>query len=413
MFFRLLGPGLVTGAADDDPSGIATYSQAGAQFGYGLLWTVFLTTPFMIAIQVVSAKIGRVTGRGIAANLNQFAPRPVVLGLVSLLVIANTFNIAADIAAMGEALWLVVGGLKHEHALIFAAGSVLLQIFVPYRRYAPILKFLTLILFLYVATAFTVNIPWSEALLAAIWPKPSLDPGYFLMLVAVLGTTISPYLFFWQAAQEVEEMNQKKIRRPLRELSRGGQSEIDRIAVDTTVGMIFSNGIAFFIILTTAAVLNANGVKDIHTAADAANALRPLAGELTFVMFSLGIIGTGLLAIPVLAGAAAYGVADAFGWPATLEAKAPDAVGFYTIIAAATIIGLALGFTALDPIKMLIWSAVLNGVVAVPIMVAMMLIVSSTKIMQRFRAKPWLIMLGWLGTAVMAIAVLALLWTSL
>jgi NRAMP (natural resistance-associated macrophage protein)-like metal ion transporter len=413
MFFRLLGPGLVTGAADDDPSGIATYSQAGAQFGYGLLWTVFLTTPFMIAIQVVSAKIGRVTGRGIAANLNQFAPRPVVLGLVSLLVIANTFNIAADIAAMGEALWLVVGGLKHEHALIFAAGSVLLQIFVPYRRYAPILKFLTLVLFLYVATAFTVNIPWSEALLAAIWPNPSLDPGYFLMLVAVLGTTISPYLFFWQAAQEVEEMNQKKMRRPLRELSRGGQSEIDRIALDTTVGMIFSNGIAFFIILTTAAVLNANGVKDIHTAADAANALRPLAGELTFVMFSLGIIGTGLLAIPVLAGAAAYGVADAFGWPATLEAKAPEAVGFYTIIAAATIIGLALGFTSLDPIKMLIWSAVLNGIVAVPIMVAMMLIVSSTKIMQRFRAKPWLIVLGWLGTAVMAIAVLALLWTSI
>jgi NRAMP (natural resistance-associated macrophage protein)-like metal ion transporter len=413
MFFRLLGPGLVTGAADDDPSGIATYSQAGAQFGYGLLWTVFLTTPFMIAIQVVSAKIGRVTGRGIAANLNQFAPRPVVLGLVSLLVIANTFNIAADIAAMGEALWLVVGGLKHEHALIFAAGSVLLQIFVPYRRYAPILKFLTLVLFLYVATAFTVNIPWSEALLAAIWPNPSLDPGYFLMLVAVLGTTISPYLFFWQAAQEVEEMNQKKMRRPLRELSRGGQSEIDRIALDTTVGMIFSNGIAFFIILTTAAVLNANGVKDIHTAADAANALRPLAGELTFVMFALGIIGTGLLAIPVLAGAAAYGVADAFGWPATLEAKAPEAVGFYTIIAAATIIGLALGFTSLDPIKMLIWSAVLNGIVAVPIMVAMMLIVSSTKIMQRFRAKPWLIVLGWLGTAVMAIAVLALLWTSI
>ncbi|HEX4554292.1 MAG TPA: divalent metal cation transporter, partial [Xanthobacteraceae bacterium] len=327
MFFRLLGPGLVTGAADDDPSGIATYSQAGAQFGYGLLWTVFLTTPFMIAIQVVSAKIGRVTGRGIAANLNHFAPRPVVLGLVSLLVIANTFNIAADIAAMGEALWLVVGGLKHEHALIFAAGSVLLQIFVPYRRYAPILKFLTLVLFLYVATAFTVNIPWSEALLAAIWPKPSPDPAYFLMLVAVLGTTISPYLFFWQAAQEVEEMNQKKIRRPLRELTRGGQSEIDRIAIDTTAGMILSNGIAFFIILTTAAVLNAHGVKDIHTAADAANALRPLAGELTFVMFSLGIIGTGLLAIPVLAGAAAYGVADAFGWPATLEAKAPDAVG--------------------------------------------------------------------------------------
>ena len=413
MLFRLLGPGLVTGAADDDPSGIATYSQVGAQFGYGMLWTVFLTTPVMIAIQVISAKIGRVTGLGIAANLNKFAPRPVVLTLVALLVIANTFNIAADIAAMGEALWLVVGGLKHEHALIFAAGSVLLQVFVPYRRYAPVLKFLTLVLFLYVATAFTVDIPWGEALLAAVWPKPSIDPDYFLMLVAVLGTTISPYLFFWQAAQEVEEMNQGKIRRPLRELSRGGQSEIDRIAFDTTVGMILSNGIAFFIILTTATVLNTHGVKDIHTAADAANALRPLAGELTFLMFSLGIIGTGMLAIPVLAGSAAYAVADAFGWPATLEAKAPDAVGFYSIIAAATIIGLALGFSSLDPIKMLISSAVLNGIVAVPIMVAMMLIVSSKKIMQRFRARPWLIALGWLGTAVMAIAVLALLWTSI
>jgi len=413
MLFRLLGPGLVTGAADDDPSGIATYSQVGAQFGYGMLWTVFLTTPVMIAIQVISAKIGRVTGLGIAANLNKFAPRPVVLTLVALLVIANTFNIAADIAAMGEALWLVVGGLKHEHALIFAAGSVLLQVFVPYRRYAPVLKFLTLVLFLYVATAFTVDIPWGEALLAAVWPKPSIDPDYFLMLVAVLGTTISPYLFFWQAAQEVEEMNQGKIRRPLRELSRGGQSEIDRIAFDTTVGMIFSNGIAFFIILTTAAVLNTHGVKDIHTAADAANALRPLAGELTFLMFSLGIIGTGLLAIPVLAGSAAYAVADAFGWPATLEAKAPDAIGFYSIIAAATVIGLALGFSSLDPIKMLIWSAVLNGIVAVPIMVAMMLIVSSKKIMQRFQARPWLIALGWLGTGVMAIAVLALLWTSI
>jgi NRAMP (natural resistance-associated macrophage protein)-like metal ion transporter len=413
LLMRLLGPGLVTGAADDDPSGIATYSQAGAQFGYGLLWTVFLTTPCMIAIQVISAKIGRVTGHGIAANLGHFAPRPVVLGLVSLLVIANTFNIAADIAAMGEALWLVVGGLKHEHALIFAAGSVLLQVFVPYRRYAPFLKFLTLVLFLYVATAFTVHIPWSQALLATFWPKPSADPDYFLMVVAVLGTTISPYLFFWQAAQEVEEMNQGKVRRPLRDLSRGGKVEIDRIAFDTTVGMIFSNAIAFFIILTTAAVLNANGVTDIHTAADAANALRPLAGELTFVLFALGIIGTGLLAIPVLAGSAAYGVADAFGWPATLQAKAPDAVGFYSIIAAATIIGLVLGFTSLDPIKMLIWSAVLNGIVAVPIMVAMMFIVSHREIMQRFRAGPWLVAFGWLGTAVMAVAVLALTWTSL
>src|SRR4051812_9390755 len=248
MVVRLLGPGLVTGAADDDPSGIATYSQAGAQFGYNLLWTVFLTTPFMIAIQLVSARIGRVTGKGLAANVMELAPRWLVLGLVFLLVAANTFNIAADIAAMAEALSLVIGGLNHEHALIFAATSTLLEVFVPYRRYAPVLKFLTLALFAYVATAFTVKIPWSTALLATVWPRAHINADYFLMVVAVLGTTISPYLFFWQASQEVEEMHQGKTRRPLRELSRGGALELDRIKVDTTVGMIFSNAIAFFII---------------------------------------------------------------------------------------------------------------------------------------------------------------------
>jgi NRAMP (natural resistance-associated macrophage protein)-like metal ion transporter len=413
IFFRLLGPGLVTGAADDDPSGIATYSQAGAQFGYGLLWTVFLTTPFMIAIQLVSAQIGRVTGKGLAANVSQFAPRWLMISLVSLLVAANTFNIAADIAAMGEALSLVIGGLNHEHALIFAAVSTLLQVFVPYRRYAPILKFLTLTLFVYVATAFTVKIPWGKALLSALWPNPTFNLDYFLMIVAVLGTTISPYLFFWQASQEVEEMSHGKRRRPLNELRRGGHPEIDRIAVDTTVGMLFSNAIAFFIILTTAAVLNANGVTNIQTAAQAAEALRPLAGELTFLLFALGIVGTGLLAIPVLAGSAAYGVAEAFGWPASLEAKAPDAINFYGIIAAATVIGFGLGFTSIDPIKMLIWSAVLNGIVAVPIMIAMMVTISKVRLMGRFIGKPWLLGFGWAGTALMALAVIALVWSSL
>jgi NRAMP (natural resistance-associated macrophage protein)-like metal ion transporter len=413
MLLRLLGPGLVTGAADDDPSGIATYSQAGAQFGYGLLWTVFLTTPFMIAIQLVSAQIGRVTGRGLAANVMELAPRWIVLALISLLVAANTFNIAADIAAMGEALSLVIGGLDHEHALIFASTSTLLQVFVPYRRYAPVLKFLTLTLFAYVATAFTVNIPWSAALLAAVWPKPTINTDYFLMVVAVLGTTISPYLFFWQASQEVEEMKQGKIQRPLRDLSRGGHGEIDRIRIDTIVGMIFSNVIAFFIILTTAAVLNAGGITNINSATQAAEALRPLAGNLTFFLFALGIIGTGMLAIPVLAGSAAYGVAEAFGWHATLEAKAPDAVGFYAIIAAATVIGFGLGFTGIDAIHMLVWSAVLNGIVAVPIMAMMMVIVGNSRLMGRFRAKPWLVGFGWVGTGLMALAVVALLWSSL
>jgi NRAMP (natural resistance-associated macrophage protein)-like metal ion transporter len=411
MLLRLLGPGLVTGAADDDPSGIATYSQAGAQFGYGLLWTVFLTTPFMIAIQLVSARIGRVTGKGLAANFMALAPRWLVLALVFLLVAANTFNIAADIAAMGEALSLVIGGLNHEHALIFAATSTLLQVFVPYRRYAPVLKFLTLTLFAYVATALSVNIPWSTALLAAIWPRPTINTGYFLMVVAVLGTTISPYLFFWQASQEVEEMNQGRKDRPLRELAKGGDPELDRIRIDTTVGMLFSNAIAFFIILTTAAVLNAHGVTNINSATQAAEALRPLAGDFTFLLFALGIIGTGMLAIPVLAGSAAYGVSEAFGWHATLEAKAPDAVGFYTIIGAATVIGFGLGFTGIDAIHMLVWSAVLNGIVAVPIMAMMMVIVANAGLMGRFRAKSWLVALGWLGTGLMAVAVIALFWS--
>jgi NRAMP (natural resistance-associated macrophage protein)-like metal ion transporter len=413
IVLRLLGPGLVTGAADDDPSGIATYSQAGAQFGYGLLWTVFLTTPFMIAIQLVSARIGRVTGKGLAANVMELAPRWLLLGLVFLLVAANTFNIAADIAAMGESLSLVIGGLNHEHALIFAATSTLLQVFVPYRRYAPVLKFMTLTLFAYVATALTVKIPWSEALLAAIWPKPVINADYFMMVVAVLGTTISPYLFFWQASQEVEEMHQGKLSRPLRELKRGGDPELDRIRIDTTVGMIFSNLIAFSIILTTAAVLNAHGVTNINSATEAAEALRPLAGNFTFFLFALGIIGTGMLAIPVLAGSAAYGVSEAFGWPATLEAQAPDAVGFYTIIAAATVIGFGLGFTGIDAIHMLVWSAVLNGIVAVPIMAMMMVIVANARLMGRFKAKSWLIALGWLGTGLMGLAVIALLGSSL
>src|SRR6267378_203965 len=298
LVLRLLGPGLVTGAADDDPSGIATYSQAGAQFGYGLLWTVFLTTPFMIAIQLVSAFIGRVTGEGIAATAKRHYPRPFVLVLVGLLVVANTINIAADLAAMGEALSLVIGGLNHEHALIFAATSVLLQIFLPYHRYEPILKVLTLVLFLYVGVVFTVQIPWKEVAIGTLVPMPSLDGPFLLMVVAVLGTTISPYLFFWQASQEVEEMRGVRRRRPLKELKSGGSPELERMTIDTSVGMIFSNLIAYFIILTTAATLHSHGVTDIKTAADAASALRPIAGDFAFLLFALGIIGTGLLAIP-------------------------------------------------------------------------------------------------------------------
>lgn len=407
MIFRLLGPGVVTGAADDDPSGIATYSQAGAQFGFGLLWIVFLTTPFMIGIQLVSAYIGRVTGKGIAANVKELYPKPFVASLVILLVVANTINIAADIAAMGEALYLVMGGLKHEHALIFAAASVLLQVFVPYHRYAPFLKWLTLVLFLYVGIIFTVEIPWRAVLAGTFIPTISFSSDYLILVVAVLGTTISPYLFFWQAAQEGEEMRKGR-RRPLKELHRGGDPEIRRMAVDTTVGMIFSNMIAYFIVLTTAVTLHTSGVTSIETAADAANALRPIAGNLTFLLFAVGIIGTGLLAVPVLAGSAAYAAAEVFGWPSTLEAKFPEAVGFYTIILAATSIGFGLGFTPIDPIQLLVWTAVINGVVAVPVMVMMMLVVTNPTAMGRFGARPWLVAIGWIGTALMTLTVIAL-----
>ncbi len=410
-FFSALGPGLVTGAADDDPSGIATYSQAGAQLGYGLLWTVFLTTPFMIAIQLVSGHIGRVTGKGIVANVKEFYSRPVVLAFVAMLVIANTINIAADIAAMSESLSLVIGGLQHEHALIFAATSVLLQVFIPYSRYSPILKFMTLVLFLYVGVVFTVQIPWSQVLKGTFFPAISFDKNYLLIVVAVLGTTISPYLFVWQASQEVEEMQRGRQSKPLKELSRGGRSELKRIATDTTVGMVLSNLVAYFIILTTAATLNAHGVTDVQTAADAANALRPVAGDFAFLLFAFGIIGTGLLAIPVLAGSAAYGVAEAFGWKSTLEAKFPEALGFYTIIAAATAIGFALTFTPIDPIRLLVWSAVINGVIAAPIMVMMMLLVTKELAMGRFRARPLLTWAGWAATFIMGVTVAALLWS--
>lgn len=407
-----LGPGLVTGAADDDPSGIATYSQAGAQFGFSLLWTVFLTTPFMIAIQLVSAEIGRVTGNGIAANAKTVAPKWVVLGLVLLLLVANIINIAADIAAMGEALYLLVGGLKHEHALIFAAASVLLQIFVPYHRYSSILKWMTLVLFAYIALVFAVQVPWGDVIFGTLVPAVSFNADYLTLVVAVLGTTISPYLFFWQASQEVEEMHRGRQTRPLKR-RKGGGSEIKRITRDTVIGMIVSNIVSYSIVLTTAATLHVHGVTNIQTAADAANALRPIAGEFAFLLFAAGIIGTGMLAVPVLAGSAAYAVGDLFGWRATLEAKFPEAFGFYAIICTATLVGFGLTFTPIDPIKMLVWSAVINGVVAVPIMAIMMVIVANTEAMGRFRAKGILVVAGWAATALMGLTVLGMIGTSI
>ena len=407
-FLRHVGPGVVTGAADDDPSGIATYTQAGAQFGTGVLWTVFLTLPFMIGIQLVSARIGRQSGRGIAANLRLFTPRPFLYAVVFMLLVANTINIAADVAAMGEALQLIVGGGDHFHAVLFGVVTVLLQVFVPYRRLAPILKWLTLTLFVYVAAAFTVNIPWAVVLHDLVVPKIIPSPAFWMMIVAILGTTISPYLFFWQASQEVEELRLQGIvagtesAHVLRKAKR-------RMRLDTVVGMVFSNAVAFFVMLMGALVLHAGGVTDVQSAGQAAQALRPLAGDFAFVLFACGIIATGLLAVPVLASSAAYAVAEAFGWPEGLERHWREAKGFYAIIVVATLVGTGLDFTPIDPMKALYWSAVINGVVAVPIMAAMMLLANKPEVMGPLPVRHKTRWLGWGAVALMSAAVFMML----
>jgi len=411
-WYRKLGPGLITGAADDDPSGIATYSQAGAQFGYQLGWTIALTYPLMVGIQMVSARMGRVTGHGLASNIRRHFPRPVLYAIVTMLVIANTINVAADIAAMGEALQLVVGGPEHGHAIVFGVVSLLLQVFLPYRRYVGYLKWLTLALLAYVAVVFVIAIPWREVLVGLVWPRVALTAQTLTVIVAVFGTTISPYLFFWQAAQEVEEINADPQAFALAKAPEGAREHLHRIKIDTYVGMGFSNLIALFIIVSTAATLHAAGITDIATSAQAAEALRPLAGDGAFLLFSLGIIGTGLLAVPVLAGSAAYAVAETFEWKAGLGLKLLEAREFYAIIALATLGGVALDFTPIDPIKALFWSAVLNGVIAVPIMVVMMLLADDPKVMGTFTVTRRLKALGWLATWTMAAAVVAMLATA-
>jgi len=406
--FNLLGPGLITGAADDDPSGIATYSQAGAQTGFGLLWTVFLTTPFMAAIQIISARIGAVTGRGIVANARTIYPRSLVLGLVALLCGANIINIAADLAAMGEALRMLIGGPAHVHAAAFGLFCLVFEVFISYRHYAPYLKFLTLVLFAYVAAAFSVQVSWSEVLAATILPHLSSDADNWFLVVAILGTTISPYLFFWQAAEEVEEDNLRHLG-SFPHSPRRAKARLNDITIDTWIGMAFSNAVAFFIIVTTAATLHASGVTDIQTASQAAEALRPIAGPFTFFVFAARIIGTGLLAVPVLGGSAAYAVADAFGWRSSLGLNVLEARGFYLILGGATSLGILLAFSEIDPIKLLLWSAVINGIAAAPIMGMMMGIVTSRRVLGDHAVKTWLAWTGWGATLLMGLTVIALM----
>jgi NRAMP (natural resistance-associated macrophage protein)-like metal ion transporter len=406
---KSLGPGLITGAADDDPSGIATYSQAGAQFGFNTLWTLVLTYPFMVGIQLVSARIGRVTGRGLAANIRRAYSPWLLYAIVILLLSANVINIAADIAAMGEALSLVTGtGFSHLYALGFGLLCLLLQVFLPYATYVRYLKWLTLGLLAYVATAFAVHIPWTEVLARTVWPHFTFTKDAVALIVAVFGTTISPYLFFWQASQEVEEIRNDHHTRALRKRPRDAAAQLKRIKSDTLIGMGFSNLVAFFIMLTTAVTLGAHGITDIQSSAQAAEALRPVAGEFAFLAFALGIIGTGMLAVPVLAGSAAYAVTESFRWRNGLDLKVVEAREFYGIIALATLGGVVLEFAPVDPIAALVLSAQINGVIAVPIMAVMMLLAHNRKIMGEYTLSTRHTVIGWIGVAVMLVAVVAM-----
>jgi NRAMP (natural resistance-associated macrophage protein)-like metal ion transporter len=407
-WFRRLGPGIITGAADDDPSGIATYSQAGAQFGVNILWTVVVTYPLMTAIQTICARIGRVTGEGLAANMLHVLPRWLVTIVVVLLLLANTVNIGADIAAMGAAVQLVTGWGDKFFAILLAVGSLALQVFVPYHHYVHVLKWLTLALFAYVGVLFTVDIDWVSVVRGTVWPQIAWSRDTLTVVVAVFGTTISPYLFFWQSAEEVEDAALGAGKGSLLDHPEDAPAELGRIAWDSYIGMAFSNLVAFFIILTTAVTLNKAGITDIATSAQAAQALRPIAGEFAFLLFSLGIVGTGLLALPVLAGSAAYAIGELRGWRIGLEQEPKNATAFYGVITLAFGLGLAMLFLPIDPIRALFWSAVLNGVIAVPLMVATMIVASSRRHLGPFVAPLGLKMVGWAATAVMAAAALAM-----
>ncbi len=403
--WKVLGPGLVTGAADDDPSGIATYSQAGAQFGYRLAWTLLLTYPLMVVIQAISARIGRTTGKGIAGNLREHYPNWLVLGIVALLFVANTLNIGADLGAMAESGRLLLPLLPGwAYVVGFGLVCTLGQMFFHHKRYVAILKWLTLSLFAYFATLCVVHVHWVEFVEGLVWPRLSFDREFWLTVVAILGTTISPYLFFWQAAQEVEDTKAEPLDQPLCDDPAEGPSALARIKLDTLVGMGFSNLVALAILVTAAATLHQAGISQVESAAQAAQALQPLAGHLAVVLFSVGIIGTGLLSIPVLAGSAAYALGEARGWPVGLARKPLQAKAFYGAIAVATLLGAAAHVFQLNPVKALVWAAVLNGIVAVPVMALLMLLTTSAVIMGQFKISRLWMATGWVATGVMGVA---------
>ncbi|CAE6709656.1 Divalent metal cation transporter MntH [Paraburkholderia nemoris] len=407
-----VGPGLITGVADDDPSGIATYSQAGAQFGLNMLWTMPLAFPLMAAVQAMCANLGRVTGKGLAANIKSAFPPVVLQGVVLLLLVANVLNIAADVAAMGEVAELVSGIDRHLMTACFVFGTLLLQVFVPYHRYVFFLKWLTVSLLAYAAVLFTVHVPWSEVALRTLWPHLTLNANAAAVIVGVFGTTISPYLFFWQASEEVEEMQANGGSAALVNDAGAAPTELRRIRWDTWTGMFYSDVTAFFIILATAVTLHVAGVTDITTAAQAASALRPLAGNFAYILFALGILGVGLIGVPVLAGSGAYALSEAMGWREGLERKVRDARGFYAIIAVSVLAALAIQYSPISPMKALFWSAVINGVVAVPLMVVILILVSRKSVMGAFTASRPLVVLGSIATLVMGVAAVLMLLPS-
>jgi NRAMP (natural resistance-associated macrophage protein)-like metal ion transporter len=403
-----LGPGLITGAADDDPSGIGTYSQAGAQLGFGISWSMLLAYPLMVAIQEISALIGRTTGEGIAGNIRRHYPARLLYVVVLLLFVANAINIGADLAAMADALKMLIGGWLLAYVVLFGVACVVAQVLMRYPLYVSILKWTTLSLFAYVAALLAVKVPWGEALSGLLVPHVEFTSDFATTLVALLGTTISPYLFFWQASQEAEDERIDPDESPLVDAPEQAPEAVRRIRLDTLVGMAFSNVIAISIMITTAATLHANGVTDIETSSQAAEALRPIAGDFAFIIFALGIIGTGLLAVPVLAGSSAYAVGEMLHWKVGLARLAKDAPGFYGVLAVATLVGIGLNMTPIDPIKALYWSAVVNGIVAVPVMVITMLMVANRKVMGEFDVHGGLWALGWVSTVAMGLCVIGM-----
>ena len=402
-FLSRLGPGLVTGAADDDPSGIGTHSQVGAQFGYGLSWTFLFSFPLMVAIQEVAAEIGRVTGAGIARNMRRHYPRPLLVLMVGLLLIANIVNLGADLAAMGAAVALLIGGPIGLYTLLFGVFCIIVEVALSYERYSSVLKWATLSLFAYVAVVIVAQVPWGEALTSLVVPRIEWTGAYATAVVAILGTTISPYLFFWQAGQEIEEQKRHKVK-PLCITPKEAGPELKRIRIDTLTGMAFSSIVSLAIVFATAATLHANGIRDIETSAQAAEALRPIAGNFAFALFALGIIGTGLLAVPVLAGSAAYAVTEMFGMAGSLDAKPTKARLFYGTIAVTTLLGVSLQYVGIDPARALYWAAVVKGVLAAPLMVMMMLIVRNPRAMGRLTLGRRATITGWIATGVMAVA---------